>query len=238
MAQYNYEGFSTNQYNLDTFHGPKVGDKAPDFSLSTLEGNHAKLLDFDGEFLVLELGSITCPLFQGRREGMSDLVEQFPDVNFSVLYVREAHPGNKIPAHKSQADKTKCATHLHDEQGEQRQILIDDFEGTAHEAYGSYPNAIFIINKNGCVLFFADWNSVPATKKALKNLLSGKPAAAKSYFLPVKPTIAFKTLRDSGDGAVTDFLIGLPKLIWKNIIRRNFLLLINSPKAISPDITC
>lgn len=235
---YNYEDFSTNQYNLDRFLGPKIGNKAPDFSLSTLMGTQERLLDFEGEFLVLELGSITCPLFQGRREGMSDLVAQYSNVSFSVLYVREAHPGNKIPSHKSQADKSNRAKQLCHDQGEQRKILIDDLAGTAHDAYGSYPNAIFIINKNGCVVFFADWNSVPAVKKALHNLLDGRPAAAKSYFLPVKPTIALRTLRESGDGAVGDFLIGLPKLIWKNVIRRNFLLLINSQKAITPDIRC
>ena len=119
---------------------------------------------------------------------MSDLVAEFPSVSFSVLYIREAHTGSNIPSHKTINDKITCAKELRNEDGKKRKILIDDIKGMAHDSYGGYPNAIFIIDKNGCVVFKSDWNSVPATKRALNKLLSGKPAHTKSYFLPVKPT--------------------------------------------------
>lgn len=237
MAKYNYDDFSSDNYNLNNFEGPDLGEKAPDFDLKNVENKTTRLLDFSGDFLVLELGSITCPLFQGRREGMDALVKEFNNASFTVLYVREAHPGKNIPAHKSEKDKEVCARRLNDN-GEKRTILIDDLAGSAHSAYGNYPNAVFIINRNGCIVFRSDWNSVPATRSALTKLLKGQPAQTKSYFLPVKPSIAFKTLRNSGDGALQDFLAGLPALIWKNVIRRNFLLLVGSPKAVSPDSTC
>lgn len=230
--------FSSNSYNLDKFTGPEVGSKAPDYLLSTLDNTKVQLLDFLGDYLVLELGSITCPLFQGRREGMSELVAKYPNISFSILYVREAHPGSNIPSHKTINDKITHARELRKEDGEKRKILIDGIEGEAHNSYGSYPNAIFIINKNGCVVFRSDWNSVPATKDALNNLVRGEPAYSKSYFFPVKPTVAIRTLKRSGKGALKDFLISLPNLIWKNLIRRNILLLINSEKAISPDVSC
>ena len=238
MSDYNYSDFSAGQYDLTSFKGPAAGAKAPDFLLSTLDKSHVNLLDFLGEFLVLELGSISCPLFQGRREGMEELVGRFPMVSFTVLYIREAHPGSNIPAHKRIDDKVSCARKLKNEDDENRKILIDDIEGTAHNAYGGYPNAIFIINKNGCVVFRSDWNSVPATKTALKNLIKGQPAQAKSYFLPVKPTLALKILRRSGKGACIDFFSSLPQLIWKNLIRRNFLLLLSSEKNIPPNAKC
>lgn len=237
MNKYNYDGFSSNSYDLDSFSGPELGTKAPDFLLTTVDNQTIGLLEFAGDFLVLELGSVTCPLFQGRREGMSDLVSKYPKLSFSVLYIREAHPGKNIPAHKTITDKIACAVNLSND-GEKRQILIDDLDGTAHSAFGSYPNAIFIINRNGCIVFRSDWNSVPAVKAALNNLLDGQPAHTKSYFLPVKPTVAFRTLKRSGDGALRDFLNGLPKLIWKNVIRRNVLLLMKSGKTISPDANC
>lgn len=238
MRNYNYDGFTSKTYNLDTFTGPDIGDKAKDFSLTTVDHKTTKLLEFDGDFLVLELGSITCPLFQGRREGMSDLIEQFPSARFSVLYVREAHPGSNFPAHQTLEDKTRCATELKHVDKEKRKILIDDIAGTAHKGYGSYPNAIFIINKQGCVVFRSDWNNVSATKAALKALIAGKPAHSKSYFLPVKPTTAIKTLRKSGKGATSDFFKGLPTLIWKNVIKRNVLLFLNSGKSIPADASC
>ncbi|CAM0555828.1 hypothetical protein EHLJMEHL_04984 [Vreelandella titanicae] len=237
MKNYNYDKFSSNTYDLNNFYGPEVGNKAPNFSLSNIASEVVNLLDFTGEFLVLELGSITCPLFQGRREGMSDLVGLFPSVSFSVLYVREAHPGSNIPSHKSLEGKISCAKNLNKD-GEKRSILIDDINGSAHNGYGGYPNAVFIINRNGCVVFRSDWNSVPATKAALTRLLSGKPANNKSYFLPVKPTIAIKTLKRSGKGAIKDFFMGLPTLIWKNVIKRNVLLFLNVEKVISPDAKC
>ena len=237
MKKYNYDEFSSNTYDLDNFYGPNIGNKAQDFLLSNTANKTVSLLDFTGEFLVLELGSITCPLFQGRREGMGDLIAQFPTVSFAVLYVREAHPGSNIPSHKSFEGKVNCALNLNKD-GEKRTILIDDVQGSAHDAYGGYPNAVFIINRNGCVVFRSDWNSVPATKAALSRLLSGHPANTKSYFLPVKPTIAFKTLQSSGKGAVKDFLKGLPTLIWKNVIKRNVLLLLNTEKLTPPDVKC
>ena len=237
MADYNYDEFSTGDYNLNQFHGPDVGTKAPNFALKTPLGDEANLLDFDGDFLVLELGSITCPLFQGRREPMNDLVKKYSNVSFAVLYVREAHPGKSIGGHEDYEDKRGRAHQLLTD-GEGRRILVDDFEGTAHSAYGSYPNAVFIINKKGCVLFRADWNNPSATKKALENVVKGKPANTKSYFKPVRPDVAIKTLKMSGEGSVVDFFKGLPILIWKNLIRRNFLLFFNREKYVRPDANC
>lgn len=163
---------------------------------------------------------------------------RYANVSFGILYVREAHLGSIIPAHKNDADKTACAVRLKDNDQEKRQIFIDDIDGTAHSAYGSYPNAIFIINKNGCVVYRSDWNTVPSTKSALNKLAAGQPAHNKSYFLPVKPTTALKVLRKNGKGAAKDFFGGLPTLIWKNLLKRNFLLLFNAQHKISPDAEC
>lgn len=229
MKRYNYDEFSSKTYDLDNFYGPKVGEKAQDFIVLNTENIKVNLLDFIGEFLVLELGSISCPLFQGRREGMSDLVGQFPGVSFSVLYIREAHPGDKIPSHQSINEKVLRAKQLQSDD-EKRNIFVDDIKGTAHHAYGGYPNSIFIINKKGCVVFRSDWNNVTATKSALVRLLSGRPANIKSYFFPAKLSVSIKTLRRSGKGAIRDFLLGLPMLIWKNFIKRNILLLFKREK--------
>lgn len=238
MSGYNYTEFNTNDYDLNNFRGPQVGQKAKDFTLEDVNGAPRRLLDFDGEFLVLELGSITCPLFQGRRKRMGNLKQEFPNVDFAILYVREAHPGKSIGAHKNFAEKQGVAQRLRTEDGEQRTILVDDIDGTAHGAFGGYPNAVFIINKNGCVVFNADWNNPGATAKALKLLLKGKPANVKSYFRPVPPPVLAHTMGRSGKGSFLDFLKGLPVLIWKNLIRRNFLLLVNRRPAVMPDADC
>ena len=66
MTDYNYDAFSPDNYNLANAGGREVGDKATDFGLETHDGHSRQLLDFEGECLVLELGSMTYPLFLTR----------------------------------------------------------------------------------------------------------------------------------------------------------------------------
>ncbi len=100
-------------------------------------------------------------------------------------------------------------------------MLVDGLVGAAHQAYGSMPNALFIIDKEGIVRFKAEWNNPSATRKALQALLDGKPVRVKSYFRPAKPSIVLGTARRGGKGSGSDFFHGLPILIWNNIIKRN-----------------
>lgn len=238
MAGYNYDDFSTGDYNFDDIIGPSVGDKAPEFTLSTSDGDMRPLLEFDGEFLVLEMGSISCPLFQSRRPAMETLDSKIEGVSTAILYVREAHPGADIPSHKSFDDKISCASRLKDTDGETRVIFVDNFEGTVHQAYGSMPNAVFIINKNGCVVFRSEWNNPAATRKALFALKAGQKVRVKSYFRPAVPNVALRTFRQAGKGSASDFFKGLPMLIWQNLIKRNFKLLFNRQVAGSRDTVC
>ncbi|MGH1330575.1 MAG: deiodinase-like protein [Paracoccaceae bacterium] len=238
MPGYNYDSFTSQDYDFDTETGPGLGQKAPDFALTTSTGARRNLLDFDGDFLVLEMGSITCPLFQGRRRIMSRLEMDNPRVSHAILYVREAHPGADIPSHANFAEKTACAERLRVEDGETRLVLVDDFEGHAHAAYGAMPNAVFIINANGCVVFTSDWNNPSATRSALKALLAGKKARSKSYFRPVPPWVLARILGRAGKGSARDFFKSLPALIRANIFKRNLRLLLNKPAIAPPDSAC
>ena len=238
MTGYNYAKFSAEHYDLVTFRGPEPGHKAPDVPVETLDGKTRSILDFDGPFLVLELGSITCPLFQSRRGAMGALVRAYPQLSFAVLYVREAHPGANIPAHQSHEDKLNSARRLRDQDGEGRQILIDDLAGTAHQAFGGYPNALFIINRNGCVVYRSAWNNPSATRRVLKNLLNGRSVRSESLFRPPLPPVARKTLKMAGRGAGRDFFASLASLIWNNLIRRNLSLLLRRRRAVAPDVRC
>ena len=227
MNNYNYQHFSAGDYDLDQFDGPAVGEKAPDFECTTVDNQPKRILDFEGDFLVLELGSITCPLFQQRRSGMTQLHTQLPNVSHAVLYVREAHPGSLIPGHQSFEEKRKQAQALKEDDGEERLILIDGLDGVAHKAYGSLPNSVYIINKNGLVVYRAEWNNARATQQALKALLEGKAPNPESYFTPATPPVLMKTLKRAGKEAVAEFLIALPKLLWDHLIKKNLELLFN-----------
>ncbi|MDQ7071975.1 MAG: hypothetical protein Q9M48_14810 [Rhodobacterales bacterium] len=204
----------------------------------SLSGETVELLDFEGAFLVLELGSITCPLFQGRRPAMTELVAQYPEAHFRVLYIREAHPGGHYGAHGNAEDKQARAQALRADYDEGREIVVDDFAGTAHRAYGSFPNAVFIINRNGCVVYKSSWNNAKATGRALENLMNGRAAAGEALFFPVRPDVSFRILRKAGKGALPDFLRSLPHLIRVNFIRRNLLLLLGKAPDVLPDTRC
>lgn len=238
MSGYNYSKFDASQYDLDNFGGPQLGQKAPDLVVETMDGTPRRLLDFKGDFLVLEMGSITCPLFQGRRKGMAKMVANNPNTDFAILYVREAHPGLSRPKHSSIESKRENALALQNEDHEGREILLDSLEGTAHLAFGEFPNSVFIINKNGCVVFLADWNNPRATAKALKALKAGKPATGMGLFLPAPPPVVLKTLNSAGKGAAVDFFTGLPRLIWKNLIKRNLRVALGKTPSIGPDANC
>jgi hypothetical protein len=238
MSDYNYGTFSSREYDFESSEGPQVGQRAPDFELTLHDGRPARLLDFESACLVLELGSIPGPLFQSRRTGMAAIETAGLNVSSSVLYVREAHPGADIPSHETIEAKQGCARRLVEEDGEGRRVLVDGLAGEAHAAYGAMPNAVFIINRNGCVVFRAEWNNAAATRRALEALCAGRAVNAKSFFRPALPKTALHTLRRAGKGSAWDFLRSLPHLIWVNLIKRNFRLLINRPVAASRDTTC
>ena len=225
MSDYNYGEFSTENYDFGSNEGPDVGELAPDFALTTVDGEARQLLDFDGDLLVLELGSITCPLFQSRRSGMEALAREFDDVDSAVLYVREAHPGAAVPSHQTVADKQACAARLVQEDGETRTVLVDDLEGTAHSAYGGMPNAVYVIDRDRRVRFRSPWNNAAATRKALLSLQAGDEPSVRSFFRPALPTVAHRTLANGGDGSGADFYRGLLTLIWNNVIKYNLRLL-------------
>jgi hypothetical protein len=56
-------------------------------------------------------------------------------------------------------DKLAAAQRLRDELGITRPILVDDFEGTVHRAYGLMPNMSWVLGGGGTILCKAMWTS-------------------------------------------------------------------------------
>ncbi|MCH8112156.1 MAG: redoxin domain-containing protein [Proteobacteria bacterium] len=221
-GSYNYERFEAGHYDLGNFRGPAVGTKATDFAATTLDGQAVQLSAYFGRSIVLEMGSVTCPIYQSRRGGMESLARAYPDVQFLVLYVREAHPGQKVTQHQTDADKRARAQGLKDDFGESRTILVDDLAGTAHKIYGEFPNSVFVIDKDGAIVFRSDWNDTAAVRKVLRRLAAGKPVGRViSLFKPANPLAAKRTFAYAGKGSGKDFFASLPSLMKQNLILRN-----------------
>ena len=109
MAAYNYKRFSTSNYDYGSFSGPTPGEEILDFTLCSLDGEKVKLTDFKGQWLVLETGSLTCPMYVKNINPIKSVINKYPDVEFLVVYVREAHPGSRQGAHATLAQKLSVA---------------------------------------------------------------------------------------------------------------------------------
>ena len=76
-------------------HEAKLGNKAPNCEVKTLEGASCNLLDFmkAGRPLVLNFGSCTWDLFIEDLQDFKEIVKDFDDVaDFMIVYMEEAHP--------------------------------------------------------------------------------------------------------------------------------------------------
>lgn len=210
-SDYNYENFAASQYPFGRFDGPTVGQRATNFSVMGLDGEEVTLASFKGEYLVLETGSLTCPQYVSRIEAMKHIVADHPDIEFATLYVREAHPGSKIPPHRSFTDKLALAKRLQTEEGETRTLLIDDLSGTAHNSYGAWPNMVYIIDPDGVVAFRGLWNNPGVVSEALTRLRAGESVAdLDTGVAPNEMAVTRRVLGRAGGHAITDFVAGVP----------------------------
>lgn len=214
---YNYSHFKAKDYDLASFPGPRVGDQMPDFKLTRIDGSEVHLSELRDKRLVLETGSVTCPMYSARVPAMKRLAQLHPDTRFVVLYVREAHPGERLGPHSSDEQKHRAASRLPGATHESREILVDDVAGTAHLALGGLPDVVYVIDPNGRVVFRADWNDTDALAAVLAGT-ADSDQLHRDHFPPAKPTpkLAVRTLMIGGFQAVLDFALGLPGLVGQH----------------------
>lgn len=218
---YNYSKFKNKEYDLIHTSGIKTGDKLPNVSVLTLDGNTKLLSEFLNKPIVLETGSISCGMFAGQNKAMNILAKELKDFNFLLLYVREAHPGKLIPAHETINEKCRLANRLFNEDEiDNRTIIIDSIDGSIHQLLGALPNMIFIIDTDRTIIFKEDWNNTKALKKAIDEYkLTQKPLVQKWNMLPLPNIpIEYAVFRRAGWDAAFDFIIALPRLIVAHVI--------------------
>lgn len=212
--KYNYKKFNAKEYDFSKSNGLQVGEIVPNFKLISLNGNDVYLFDETNKIVVLEAGSITCPLYSGNIVGMNKLAKDYPEIDFKVLYVREAHPGKKILHHGSVKEKLKLANNIKNYFPENREILIDEIDGNVHEKLGLLPNTVLVIGKNKKILYKIDWNNTSTLSEVLKNVKENKSIKGiVPKFRPAPINIVFPVLFRAGNDALFDFLVHLPSVI-------------------------
>ena len=229
FSHYNYEHFTREVMHSVMpagFSGPGPGQEAPDFKGTTLKGESLRLRDFHGrKNVLLVFGSVTCPMVAGSVHGVNELYEEFrnEDVEVLFIYVREAHPGERIRAHRSFAEKTRAARLLRDEEKIQMPVVVDDVRGSIHRKYSGLPNPAFLIDKSGRVAYRCMWAQPEKLATAIHELLEIQQQSGTEHALvnggqdltmPVTygMLFAYRALERGGEQAIGDFrqAFGLP----------------------------
>jgi len=222
MGDYNYEHFSRDllrEWRLGAFSAPGPGDEAPDFAARTLAGDAVRLSRFKHQKnVVLIFGSVTCPMTAASIGGVNEIYDHFrgDDFEFIFVYVREAHPGERIPAHESAGDKTAASWLLRKEENIEMPMVVDNVHGSIHRKYGKLPNSAFIIDKSGRIAFRAAWTNPERLASALEELREVQQerktehsvvCGGQDLTMPVSYTSlqAFRSLERAGKEAIQDF---------------------------------
>jgi hypothetical protein len=104
---------------------------------------------------------------------LNELYRRYRDQGFEffTIYVREPHPGENYGPHRDFEQKLKSARDCCEQDGIQNPMLVDDLEGTVHRCYGSMPNMIYIIDKNGRIAYKAMWTDHEEIAAVLSNFV-------------------------------------------------------------------
>jgi len=214
--KYNYRHFEPEHYDCDDFAGIDVGERMPDLELVTLERRRVRLSDWLGQRVVLESGSISCPVFVGNIPLMNELAREFSDAAFLVLYTRETHPGGRVDAHTSLDEKLDAARALQSMEGERRTILVDEVGGRAHRILGGTPNLTYVLDENHLVVCCGPYNQPEMVRLALEGASRRELDAAKRKAMRPHPPgllVSLRVLRRAGPRAVWEFVKGLPRML-------------------------
>lgn len=211
---YNYDRFRLDLYDLTKFPGPRAGEAATDFELHDIDGKTVRLSDYRGRWLVLETASATCMMYARNVEALNALRRRHADVNWLVLYVREAHPGERTGPHRSMKEKIRCARDTRSLYGEYRDIVVDTLEGEVHRAYGGLPNMVYVIDPVGKVIYRSDWLVVNELEDVLIcREIEGKDHTFTSNLDYPGVWLTLKVLAKGGVVAAWDFLKAAPFLL-------------------------
>lgn len=174
--QYNYEHFQSVILGRDARlvarpDGPLPGDEAPDFTLQDTSGNRWTLTELRGKPVVLIFASGTCPMTTGSLPGLSKLYAERNDTEqWLTVYVREAHPGEDMPAHETVEQKRQQAERFKHEGAVAWPIVVDELDGSIHQRYSVLPNHVFLIDGDGIVAFRGEFAHAPTLFSALEQL--------------------------------------------------------------------
>jgi glutathione peroxidase-family protein len=173
-------------------HEVRVGTKAPDFALPDLGGKTVRLSGYRGKSnVVLMFGSVTCGATATQlTAGQPSIRSQYTrykkkGFEFLLIYTKEPHPGENIPQPTTIAERVKNAVQLKEEEKVNFPILIDAPDNAVRNAYRGWSNGIFVVNKEGVLVFRSSWTHGPELAQVLHDLYAWEKAQARDELIRI-----------------------------------------------------
>lgn len=179
-SDYRYKRFTTSLLFRDLKFGKSAaapGDSLPSFELLTTSGDRLTNSDvFGAKPVLIVFGSMTCPMTASAAPTVQALQDEFGDrVDFIMLYVREAHPGERITQAETMDEKLEHARALKQLYDVSWTVAADSIDGDLHRALDPKPNSAFLVSSDGTILFRSLWASDEgALREALDAVASGR----------------------------------------------------------------
>jgi thiol-disulfide isomerase/thioredoxin len=160
-------GFFANELGSHS-EGPKIGERAPDFELSTFDHTEKVRLNdrLSKKPVVLIFGNYTCGPFRHTFPEYDLIAKRYSDqVQFLGVYVREAHPedgwamqsnsthGVKLLQPKTLAERETVAQTCSTNLKYSFPLLVDTLEDTVGNAYSGMPARAYLIDADGTVIY-------------------------------------------------------------------------------------
>lgn len=134
--------------------------------------------------IVIQAGSMTCPSYDLNIERIKKIQKKYAGkVDFYTLYVRENHPTALYPAHTKFDQKISFAKKLKTEGNVEQNFLVDDVNGSLHQALGSFGNSLYLVGKD---MHINHWSIFPNSDKlveAIESLLAANGVAQNAKYI-------------------------------------------------------
>jgi hypothetical protein len=173
-------------------HKVRVGTEAPEFALPDLGGKTIRLSGYRGKSnVVLMFGSVTCGAtatqLRAGKPSIRLLYARYKKKGFQffLIYTKEPHPGENIAQPTTIEERMKNAARLKREEKVNFPILIDTLDNAVRNVYRGWANGIFIVNKQGVLVFRSSWTHGPELAQVLYDLCAWEKAQARNELVRV-----------------------------------------------------
>ncbi|MHC4947504.1 MAG: redoxin family protein [Planctomycetota bacterium] len=140
----------------------KVGEAAPSFTLTDLDGNEHSLADFKGKIIVLEWTNPGCPYIVGcyGKGVVGNTLEKMKQMGDDLVYLGINSTGNM-----AEDDVIKMNAKFLEENKVDIPVLVDH-DGTVGRMYGARTTPhTFVIDRDGVLRYQGAYTDDPRGKK-------------------------------------------------------------------------